>query len=82
MAWTDGTAEVYSRVKELEEENRDLKDQFCYLDIECERLEKENSALEAEIERLNILIKKADEHFSEGDFAKGISIIINLVKEM
>lgn len=36
----------------------------------------------AEIERLQESIKEADEYFSEGDFAKGIACIINLVKEM
>lgn len=48
----------------------------------CESYKMHYDNAQAEIERLNILIKKADEHFSEGDFAKGISIIINLVKEM
>lgn len=37
--------------------------------------------LEAEIERLQASIKEADEYFSDGDFAKGIALIINLAKE-
>ena len=36
----------------------------------------------AEVERLKDSIKEADEYFSEGDFAKGIACIINLLKEM
>lgn len=35
----------------------------------------------AEIKRLEDSIKEADNYFSEGDFAKGLTIIINLAKE-
>ena len=43
---------LQAEIERLKEENQNLKDQFCYLDIECERLEKETSEQEAEIERL------------------------------
>ena len=37
---------------------------------------------DAKIESLKASIKEADEHFSKGNFAKGIALIIRLVKEM
>lgn len=37
---------------------------------------------DTEIERLNVSIKEVNEYLSEGDFAKGISLIISLVKEL
>lgn len=58
MAWTDGTTEVYSRVEELEEENRDLQE-------EIDRLKSMNQAkldtihdLMAEIEKYEKTIGK------------------------
>ena len=49
---------------------------------EIAELQHKNFELEAEIEKLQSLIKEADEYFSEGDFANGIAIIISFVKEM
>ncbi len=46
-----------------------------------ETLYEENNRQKAETERLKDSIKEADNYFSEGDFAKGLAIIINLVKE-
>ena len=44
--------DLIKEIHRLEEENKNLKDQFRYLDIECERLEKEVEEKDAEIERL------------------------------
>lgn len=37
---------------------------------------------QAEIERLKSSVKEADSYISEGHFARGIAVIIRLVKEM
>jgi uncharacterized protein YdiU (UPF0061 family) len=45
-------------------EYKDLQKQFRYLDIECERLEKENESQNAEIERLKDFIKSGGTDFT------------------
>ena len=57
------------------------KEQFHYLDVECERLEKENEKLEAEIERLKKK-KKASKGFWDELAYVDVDDINNLVKEM
>lgn len=48
----------------------------------AKELENRVKELEVELDGLKTSIKKADEYLSEGDFAKGITIIINIVREI
>ena len=50
--------------------------------VAAKKLENRVKELEAELDGLKTSIIKADEYLSEGDFAKGITLIINIVREI
>lgn len=78
----DFLEDILDLINRLKAQNKEFDEKIVIQMGAIDWQAKEINRQKEEIERLHTLIKEADEYFSEGDFARGLATIINLVKEM